>query len=502
MKRKTMKRFVVVLLVISMLAIAGCGSKSTNTEPGNHNVGEPVKIEIMANNYGTNPPQNDFVKKALDEALDTDITLTLGSADYATQLGTRIASGDFPDMFMLGSEELRKYSKMGVLLDMTPYMDQLSGYKEMVDADTIKLGLIDGKQYSLPKPIARKPAGILWIRKDWLDTLGLKVPTTTDELLKVLKAFTENDPDGNKKKDTYGFTGNDLTAFNALFGAYGLTNGGAQFISRDGKAINVLDQPEMKDALELIKQYISSGVVDPDVMSNTVSQLFEKASQGKAGVIYTDWTNIMKDDKVAIWKNANPQADWIALNPVAGPTGVAYDGHSDIGAPSEMFAISKNVEKDPEKLNKIIEMLNYVSTGEGAQLVQFGIKDTHFTETDGKITITDLGQQETNYTFLYQFTGRPNLEYLKVKFPNQVQYIEETFRREFIEALDGFIVPPDGFNKADSDRYITEEFIKFIYNKRPISEYNDFLKTLDSTFNYKLYKESAFEQLAKLGYRQ
>ena len=42
------------------------------------------------------------------------------------------------------------------------------------------------------------------IRKDWLAKLGLKEPQTVDDLYTIAKAFTEQDPDGNGKKDTYG----------------------------------------------------------------------------------------------------------------------------------------------------------------------------------------------------------------------------------------------------------------------------------------------------------
>ena len=65
--------------------------------------------------------------------------------------------------------------------------------------------MYNGKSYGLASTGSiAKNEGLL-IRKDWLDKLGLKVPTTTDELMAVMKAFTFNDPDGNGKADTYGY---------------------------------------------------------------------------------------------------------------------------------------------------------------------------------------------------------------------------------------------------------------------------------------------------------
>ena len=47
----------------------------------------------------------------------------------------------------------------------------------------------------------------IWINQTWLDNLGLDVPTTTEELYTVLKAFKENDPNGNGIQDEYPLVG-------------------------------------------------------------------------------------------------------------------------------------------------------------------------------------------------------------------------------------------------------------------------------------------------------
>lgn len=68
----------------------------------------------------------------------------------------------------------------------------------------------DGNIYALPSindcyhcSMAQK----MWIYKPWLDKLGLDVPTTTDELYTVLKAFKDKDPNGNGKADEVPLTG-------------------------------------------------------------------------------------------------------------------------------------------------------------------------------------------------------------------------------------------------------------------------------------------------------
>lgn len=58
----------------------------------------------------------------------------------------------------------------------------------------------DGRIYSLPKKLPLRPevcGNILYINKDWLDNLGLQVPTTYKELEDVLEKFVTEDADGD-----------------------------------------------------------------------------------------------------------------------------------------------------------------------------------------------------------------------------------------------------------------------------------------------------------------
>jgi putative aldouronate transport system substrate-binding protein len=112
---------------------------------------------------------------------------------------------------------------------------------------------------------------------------------------------------------------------------------------------------------------------------------------------------------------------------------------------------------------------------------------------------TDLMAKEGNYFHLYQITGRPNKEYLEVKFPNQAKDIDFALKIPRIKTFDSSVVPPAGFNLADAGRYAEEELVKFIYGKRPLSEYGDFLKTLETTFKYKQYVDEAEKQIKEQG---
>ena len=130
-----------------------------------------------------------------------------------------LASGDYPEVILHGSltkDEQMKYGKQGVFIPLNDLIDKYAPNfkKAMVDLPYLKSSISapDGNIYALPQinecyhcNYAQK----LWINQSWLDKLGLKMPTTTDEFHEVLKAFKEKDPNGNGKRDEIPLTGSD-----------------------------------------------------------------------------------------------------------------------------------------------------------------------------------------------------------------------------------------------------------------------------------------------------
>lgn len=460
---------------------------------------EPVKITVTMEGSGMPAPQDDWIKKALDEKLGIDIQMTMiqGFNDYLNQIKVRAAAGNFPDIMHLDLVTLNDFAQKGLLLDLTPHLDtKLKTAKDFMGDSLLKKGMVNGKYYAITR-IADVAFSSFWIRKDWLDNLKLKAPTNLDELYQVAKAFTEQDPDGNGKKDTYGFTGTEFGTFSPIFGAYGTAVPGTTFL-KDGKVVNAFYDPGMKEALAYIQKLISENLVDPQIMTNKGTMARDQAFQGKAGIIWSGWTDIGKQEFIQQYKTINPKAEWVQLGPPKGPYG-QYDTAFDAEKPSRLFALPKSLEKQPEKLEKIFELLNYISGKEGNRLVMYGIEGRHYKVENGKIVLTEAMAKEGNYFHYYQMTGRPNEEYLPTKFPAEEPYIKFALTLPRLQSIDSNILPPAGYSAADADRFAKEEITKFIYGKRPLSEYPNFLKTLEDSFKYKLFTDEAQRRAKELG---
>lgn len=462
--------------------------------------GKKIKLEVIETGNNLPAPDQDIIKKELDKALNVDFNLTVYASgdDYKNQLNVRMASGNFPDLFALDRQQLIEFSKQGLLLDLTPYMDRLKQASDFIGEENVKKGAVGGKIFAISKS-SQIPYNTYFIRKDWLDNLKLEVPKTIEDLKAVAAAFTNDDPDQNGKKDTFGLTGGELNgAFAPVFGAFGVGSPGSIY-EKDGKLMNALYDPAMKDALAFIKDMIATGSVDPELLANTALQHQEKAFKGQAGIIWIDWPNMTKENMIEQIKAVNPKAEWIQMEPPAGPAG-KFDGSWEIGNTPGRYAIPKALEKDPEKLQRVFDLLNYVSDPKGGSLlVQFGVEGTHFTKEGDKIVMTDKAG-EVGYSWLYQFTGRPELSYLQTKFVPQAAFIKFAGDQPRIQTLNGFVDLPEGYVASDADRYIKEELAKFAYGQRDLGEYDKFLKTLETTMKYKLFMDAAQAQLTALGY--
>ncbi len=521
MNGKYLKLISFVVLVNSLI-ISGCSNNALESQimqrtvQNYQNVQSPLNIEqkysekmklSIMEGTGTTPLSPDVIKQELEDALNIEIELSssLSGEDYTNQLNVRLAGGNYPDLFQIPNKQyIVQYSQNGILLDITPYMDNLMEVRQLIGDESLRKGMVDNKLFAIAKA-NQMPNFTYWIRKDWLDNLKMSPPSTLEDFFRVAKAFTEDDPDQNGKNDTYGITGIGIrkffmstNSFSIVFGAYGIGAPG-EITSRDGKFIDALHDPAMKDALAFIKILISEGLVDPELMVNTGLDHQQKAIQGKAGMLNIDWANLKKDVFEAQIKALNPKAEWVQLAPIKGPGG-QFDMSYDLGGSPMYLGLPKGLEKDTKKLQRIFDLLNYVSVGEGYNLVMYGIKGRHYNLEGNKIVKTDLLDKEGGYFWLYQFTGRKDREYLMLKFDKQAQYIDFAGRQPRLDNLYSFLIIPDSFNAAEADRFINEEITKFIYNKRSLDEYDDFLNTLDTQFNYRKFMEEAQSQLKVLGY--
>ncbi|MCD9020405.1 extracellular solute-binding protein [Cohnella silvisoli] len=236
------------------------------------------------------------------------------------KLNIAIASNDLPDIIPVNAKQMKQLVDNGMAEDLTDAIAKyasplLKKFLAANDGLALKTGTFNGKVLALPVPTASiDTAAMIWIRKDWLDKLQLPEPKTMSDILKISDAFTNQDPDGNKEKDSFGislskdlYTGglHELTGF--LEGYHAYRN--LWLKDTNGRLVYSGIQPEMKTALAKLQEMFKAGQIDPEFGVKDNGKVNESVISGKIGMFYGSHWNAFwplpdsfKQDPKAVWK--------------------------------------------------------------------------------------------------------------------------------------------------------------------------------------------------------
>ncbi|MFP4662249.1 MAG: extracellular solute-binding protein [Halanaerobiales bacterium] len=326
---------------------------------------------------GEDLENNDIVKWYEDNLninFEVDWTVSDQNNSFENRVNMLIASNDLPDFLILlvepqGLNILRKLVDNDMIMDMTDLWDEnaspyLKKFHEESDNVAFKDVTFDGRLMAIPNlSDIETAAPIMWVRQDWLDNLGLEGPETVDDVIKIAKAFKEQDPDGNGVDDTIGLPGRqvlfkgDTASFDWVFGAYNAYPG--DWINKDGKVVYGSVQPEAKAALAKIHEMYEAGIVDKEFLLKTGDDAVEPVMSGKAGIFQGAWWSTWWPLNSAIQNN--PESEWKAYF-IKSEDGNAYS--RSYPAVRQIMV----VRKDYEHPEAIMKMLNWSQLADMKQL--------------------------------------------------------------------------------------------------------------------------------------
>ncbi len=239
----------------------------------------------------TDNPWTRLVKDTLNINLVDD--WQADSAQYDSKLNVAIGADNLPDVFQATSTQLAQLVEADMLYDMSEVYEKYASddvrMLEDSDPDGFESGVFDGKLYGISQQHFGLIAEVkyMWIRQDWLDNLGLEVPTTVAELEQVCEAFVHDDPDQNGLDDTYaiGFEnslGNSFKTFAEMYHARPTI----WYENEEGSLVYGFVQPEMRDALEAARDMVKKGYISPEFTVMDTWAMFADAISGKVGILF------------------------------------------------------------------------------------------------------------------------------------------------------------------------------------------------------------------------
>ena len=294
--------------------------------------------------------------------------------DWETQLTLKVAGDELPDMLIgcsMNVSDVNEWGGEGYFLDLSQYMDlmpNLKAYFDQYPELEAYCTTSDGHIYGLPKLKVDMTDRLTrsFINKQWLDNLGLSMPTSIDEYYEVLVAFKEQDANGNGDpddeipllftSDSGGYTALEKT----LLDAYGIFTTDPNYVlqaDESGKVELANINDTYKEYLKFMHRLYAEGLMEQEAFTITGDEVTTK----QQGDVYGSFGCGAAPFFMAN-KDISYDANWAALS------GLSSDLHTkreaSIASPVQnniLVAVNGNTEY-PEALARFID---YFYTDEG-----------------------------------------------------------------------------------------------------------------------------------------
>jgi putative aldouronate transport system substrate-binding protein len=296
----------VTLLVTSALVFAGGGGGSTATTTG----AASITVEIFdrgtdgGRSLANNNAWTNWIKEKVKRELNIDVTFVpVGRWSEDTDLTNLMASASAPDLcYTYSGGMVSAFRDQGGILDLRPYIDShLPDLKKLLGADPVFPGQDfimrnadpqTGRIYSIPSYRVALAQRNIFIRKDWLDRLGMALPTNIQEFYNALVAFRTRDPGGvGANRVVPYFQGSDVR-----WGLADLMNHYIQAnLSDRDRWINSIAErnilmPGYKEGVRLMNQWLNEGLIYRDFPLMTVADDGNNLlKSGVAGAFSGNW---------------------------------------------------------------------------------------------------------------------------------------------------------------------------------------------------------------------
>lgn len=527
MKRKTIAA--VMAATLSLTTLVGCGGEaakdtgadsSKETETKTEETAEGAETEEVVAKENTLPivdpgsleltyagvdswytpasyTQNLPVWEEVEKRTGIKINFDVMPPDqYDAAMQTRIAAGtDLPDILAippLWNGDVIKYAEDGVIL---PLKDLIAENAPNITAMFEKYPVVkklltapDGEIYNLAEVFVEgnevAPKSLI-VRKDWLDKLNLEVPETIDDWYNVMKAFKEQDPNGNGLADEVPLTINEGGAYTYFASGFGLTAGVGEFYAdEDGKVCSLYQSPEYKEFLAWLNKLYKEELMDPQYATKDEAKVDAMVSKQLVGVsphflgVDERWT-------------ALSGGKYVMVKPPKGPNG-EEPKLIKRGSTGMQYGISKDC-KDPVAA---IRWIDYIwASDEGQILTHFGIEGKSWEKgEDGRPVFTDWTINNPDgldmMSAVRSLGAFPSLfDYQSKEFMSQLMTPESLEACEplfplMVEPYPTVLATADESSQllmlqADMKTYTEEMVQKFVMGTESLDNYDNFLAQLE-----------------------
>lgn len=503
-------------LSLALLAFAGCGktevkeeNKSEIATTGFPISKEPIEMTMMIP-AGQSPYSENASVKALEELTNIKFKhIELPDSDFYVKMQLAFASDDLPDVIYGAGYHLKnirqiEYGNQGLLLPLEDLIEEYAPNltKVLEENPEVRKSITspEGHIYALPRvfpedvsvPLYISP---LWYNGDWLDELGVEeLPKTTDELYNLLTEFKQHFKEKEGREIIPLSGGNGLLVLRTwLLPSFNVKTRGIE--EHDGVVRFAPASDDYLAYLTYMNKLYSEGLLDKEIFSQSSDTFTAKVQKGDVGLFEAYYSNGVtgKTDKEAL---NDPM-----FHPIKSELSDDFltPGHPRVV--SGTFAISR----DNPNPAAAMRWIDYLYTKEGSDLINLGPEGNFWEYTEN-----DAGEKVRVFTGddpekMGEALGKVALDYgfnapgLQVDIKDHVrgEKNEENIMKEFFhneirnKVLKYEEVPFPVMHLTEEENqkiadmmtdiniYVDQAEAKFISGVDPLSEYDNYVKTLE-----------------------
>ena len=405
-----MKRILSLILVLALAATLGITSAFAADEgfvDGKFTETRHITVEIYNRNNdgGTDPTNNvwtEYLKKGMLEKYNVEVEyVSVGRWSETDDIAQLLADHSAPDIsYTYGYNTIITYANMkdengnpGVI-DLAPYLEE---YKDYIGNIITLLGGEDNLYYD-KDPVT----GEVWmiegvradtsrittfIRKDWLDKLGLGLPTTEEEFYNALVAFRDNAETllgENADKMIPYTTSTDIGWRNDLLAVSKV----AEDIDDNTLFVYGYDDrhllyPGYKEGIRVLNKWYNEGLIWKDFgLYNDSTQEDDNMKAGYVGAFMHNWDYPFRNGEDCInlnlQRNVGEDAMFVPIDCFQNDAGITrkFKGAA-VGSDRKIFLPSTNTEPLASLL-----YIDFISSPEVIKYLQTGEEGVNFTMTE------------------------------------------------------------------------------------------------------------------------
>jgi putative aldouronate transport system substrate-binding protein len=390
------QRSIVCLVVLALFLVVGASMAESAyySEAGIPICPEPITITVAGKENSGIVWNAVYLFQYIDAKLGikTDITTYTGD-QWTTQFPLMLATNDLPDLFVganSGKADVNQYGRDGFLLDFSQYINLMPNYRAIAadyplwdnyQRDT------DGAIYGLSRVFPSR-LGLLnttmctFIKKSWLEAVGMAMPKTWDEFYEVLKAFKEQDANGNGDPNdeiplviqmTEG-RGTRLERY--MYQSMGFYTIAQISADDNGQCIYVPSTVQYKSYMKFMNKLYAEGLLDPETFIMTDDERVDKIASDRAG-FFTDYSQL----PAALGGGDNSlytQYDFLlGFTTEYADENLMMLGNAGYAGGSRTFA--KADTKYPEAITRLVD---YFMSPESVTLCDYGVEGETFKYVD------------------------------------------------------------------------------------------------------------------------